>query len=174
MPAVTRVGLDKHVGHASPTPSPFHKTAYASGSPNVFTNGAATVRVGDKTGCGDPATVGSGTVFVNGLAVHRQGDATGGHGSWVPSASASGSSNVFADDGGGSTTSSTVQVLQTITGISTDSTDDESTDTTPTDGNGNGAGSNDGGNTGGGNTGGGDAGDGNGDDYTPPPEGGYP
>ena len=173
MPAVTRVGLDKHVGHASPTPSPFHKTAYASGSPNVFTNGAATVRVGDKTGCGDPATVGSGTVFVNGLAVHRQGDATGGHGSWVPSASASGSSNVFADDGGGSTTSSTVQVLQTITGISTDSTDD-STDTTPTDGNGNGVGGNDGGNTGGGNTGGGDDGGGSGNDYTPPPEGGYP
>ena len=172
MPAVTRVGLDKHVGHASPTPSPFHKTAYASGSPNVFTNGAATVRVGDKTGCGDPATVGSGTVFVNGLAVHRQGDGTGGHGSWVPSASASGSSNVFADDGG-STTSSTVQALQTITGFGTDSTDN-STDTTPTDGNGNGAVSNDGGNTGGGNTGGGDAGDGNGDDYTPPPEGGYP
>ena len=172
MPAVTRVGLDKHVGHASPTPSPFHKTAYASGSPDVFTNGAATVRVGDKTGCGDPATVGSGTVFVNGLAVHRQGDGTGGHGSWVPSASASGSSNVFADDGG-STTSSTVQALQTITGFGTDSTDD-STDTTPTDGNGNGVGSNDGGNTGGGNTGGGDAGDGNGDDYTPPPEGGYP
>ena len=172
MPAVTRVGLDKHVGHASPTPSPFHKTSYASGSPNVFTNGAATVRVGDKTGCGDPATGGSGTVFVNGLAVHRQGDGTGGHGSWVPSASASGSSNVFADDGG-LTTSSTVQVLQTVTGINTDSTDD-STDTTPTDGNGNGAGSNDGGNTGGGNTGGGDAGDGNGDDYTPPPEGGYP
>ena len=167
MPAVTRVGLDKHVGHASPTPSPFHKTSYASGSPNVFTNGAATVRVGDKTGCGDPATVGSGTVFVNGLAVHRQGDGTGGHGSWVPSASASGSSNVFADDGG-STTSSTVQVLQTITGISTDSTDD-STDTTPTDGNGNGAGGNDGG-----NTGGEDAGGGNGDDYTPPSGGGYP
>ena len=166
MPAVTRVGLDKHVGHASPTPSPFHKTAYASGSPDVFTNGAATVRVGDKTGCGDPATVGSGTVFVNGLAVHRQGDGTGGHGSWVPSASASGSSNVFADDGGGSTTSSTVQVLQTITGFSTDSTDD-STDTTPTDGN-------DGGSTGGGDAGGGDAGGGNGDDYTPPSGGGYP
>ena len=167
MPAVTRVGLDKHVGHASPTPSPFHKTAYASGSPNVFTNGAATVRVGDKTGCGDPATVGSGTVFVNGLAVHRQGDATGGHGSWVPSASASGSPNVFADSGG-SVTPSAVEVLQTITGFGTDSTDD-STDTTPTDGNGNGASGNDGG-----NTGGEDAGDGNGDDYTPPSGGGYP
>ena len=85
----------------------------------------------------------------------------------MPSASASGSSNVFADDGG-STTSSTVQALQTITGFGTDSTDD-STDTTPTDGNGNGASGNDGG-----NTGGEDAGDGNGDDYTPPSGGGYP
>ena len=66
------------------------------------------------------------------------------------------------------------KTLQTITGFGTDSTDD-STDTTPTDGNGNGGfDSNDGGNTGGGNTGGGDDGDGNGDDYTPPPEGGYP
>ena len=96
MPPVTRVGLDSHVGHASPTPSPFHKTSYASGSPNVFTNGAKTVRIGDSTSCGDPATGGSGTVFVNGIGVHRQGDSTGGHGSWVPNASASGSSNVSA------------------------------------------------------------------------------
>ena len=96
MPEVTRVGLDTHVGHASPTPNPFHQTAYAVGSPNVFTNGAATVRIGDTTSCGDPATAGSSTVFVNGIGVHRKGDATGGHGSWVPNASASGSSNVFA------------------------------------------------------------------------------
>ena len=96
MPAVTRVGLDSHVGHASPTPNPFHKTAYASGSPNVNTNGAATVRIGDATSCGDPAVGGSGTVFVNGIGVHRQGDGTGGHGSWVPNASASGSPNVNA------------------------------------------------------------------------------
>ena len=96
MPAVTRVGLDSHVGHASPTPNPFHQTAYASGSPNVNTNSAATVRIGDSTSCGDPATGGSTTVFVNGKGVHRQGDATGGHGSWIPNASASGSSNVFA------------------------------------------------------------------------------
>tara|TARA_B100000900_G_scaffold346056_1_gene310700 strand:- start:74 stop:370 length:297 start_codon:yes stop_codon:yes gene_type:complete len=96
MPEVTRVGLDSHVGHASPTPNPFHQTAYAVGSPNVFTNGAATVRIGDTTSCGDPATAGSSTVFVNGIGVHRKGDATGGHGSWVPNASNSGSSNVFA------------------------------------------------------------------------------
>ena len=37
MPAVTRVG-DKHVGHASPTPNPFHQTAYVGGSPNVNAN----------------------------------------------------------------------------------------------------------------------------------------
>ena len=96
MPAVTRVGLDKHVGHASPTTNPFHQTAYASGSPNVNTNSAATVRIGDSTSCGDPATGGSTTVFVNGKGVHREGDATGGHGSWIPNSSASGSSNVFA------------------------------------------------------------------------------
>ncbi len=96
MPEVTRVGLDNHVGHASPTPNPFHQTAYAVGSPNVFTNGAATVRIGDTTSCGDPATAGSSTVFVNGIGVHRKGDATGGHGSWVPNASNSGSSTVSA------------------------------------------------------------------------------
>ena len=76
MPEVTRVSLDSHVGHASPTPNPFHQTAYSSGSNDVFTNGAKTVRIGDTTSCGDPAT--------------------GGHGSWVPNSSASGSSDVFA------------------------------------------------------------------------------
>lgn len=96
MPAVSRVGLDSHVGHASPTPNPFHSTAYAVGSPNVNTNGAKTVRIGDTTSCGDPATGGSGTVKVNGIGVHRIGDGTGGHGSFVPNASASGSSNVNA------------------------------------------------------------------------------
>ena len=96
MPEVTRVGLDTHVGHASPTPNPFHQTAYASGSADVKVNGASVVRVGDATACGDPATGGSSSVKVNGISVHRKGDATGGHGSWVPNASASGSPNVFA------------------------------------------------------------------------------
>ena len=94
--AVTRVGLDKHVGHASPTPNPFHQTAYDEGSPNVFTNGAKTVRVGDETKCGDPAKDGSSTVFVNGKKVHRKDDATKGHGSFVANKSNSGSPNVFA------------------------------------------------------------------------------
>ena len=96
MPGITRVGLDSHVGHASPTPNPFHQTAYASGSSNVKVNGASVVRIGDSTGCGDPATGGSGTVKVNGIGVHRIGDGTGGHGSWVPNSSAGGSSNVIA------------------------------------------------------------------------------
>jgi hypothetical protein len=96
MAAVTRVGEDTHVGHASPTPNPFHQTAYAEGSANVFANGAKVVRIGDETSCGDPASAGSGTVFANGIAVHRKGDATGGHGSWVPNSSASGSPDVFA------------------------------------------------------------------------------
>ena len=69
MPEVTRVGLDSHIGHASPTPNPFHQTVYATGSENVF---------------------------VNSIAVHRKGDATGGHSSWVPNKSASGSTNVIA------------------------------------------------------------------------------
>ena len=97
MPACVRSGLDKHVGHASPTPNPFHQTAYAVGSPNVFTNDAKTVRVGDSTSCGDPATQGSPNVFVNNIAVHRKNDATGGHGSFVANQSASGSPNVFAN-----------------------------------------------------------------------------
>ena len=96
MPEVTRVGTDSHVGHASPTPNTFHQTAYSSGSPDVFTNGAKTVRIDDTTSCGDPATGGSATVKVNGKGVHRKGDATGGHGSWVPNSSASGSANVIA------------------------------------------------------------------------------
>ena len=96
MPEVTRVGTDSHVGHASPTPNPFHQTKYVVGSTNILTNGAATVRIGDTTGCGDEATVGSSTVKVNDISVHRKGDATGGHGSWVGNASASGSVNVIA------------------------------------------------------------------------------
>jgi len=97
MPAVSRVGLDTHVGHASPTPNPFHQTSYAAGSPNVFTNTAKTVRVGDTTGCGDPASAGSPNVFANKIKVHRLGDATAGHGSFVSNSSASGSNNVFAN-----------------------------------------------------------------------------
>ena len=59
---------------------------------------AAAQRIGDKTSCTDPATGGSSTVFVNGKGVHRKGDATGGHASFVPNASNSGSGDVFAGD----------------------------------------------------------------------------
>ena len=94
MPACVRSGLDAHVGHASPTPNPFHKTSYTGGSPNVSINSAASIRVGDATSCGDPAVAGSSTVRVNSKKIHRVGDATGGHGSWVANAASTGSSNV--------------------------------------------------------------------------------
>lgn len=96
MPRVSRVDVDLHIGHASPTPNPFHRTAYAQGSPDVKTNDQKTVRIGDKTYCGDPAVAGSPTVLVNGIPVHRLGDATDGHQSWVPNASSSGSPDVIA------------------------------------------------------------------------------
>lgn len=97
MPGIVRKGTDKHIGHASPTPNPFHKTSYVQGSSNVFVNGAGAVRLGDSTGCGDPATGSSSNVYVNGIKVHRKGDSTGGHGSWVGNAAATGSGNVFAN-----------------------------------------------------------------------------
>lgn len=101
MPGVVRLGLDSHIGHASPTPNGFHATKYVVGSPNVFVNGAAVVRIGDTTACGDPAAQGSPNIFVNNIAVHRLGDATGGHGSWVPNAAKSASGNVFCNGGEG-------------------------------------------------------------------------
>ena len=99
MPAVTRVGVDTHIGHESPTPNIFHQTPYATGSSDVITNDQQTVRIGDVTECGDPAINGSSTVFINDLGVHRKDDPTGGHASWIPNASASGSSDVFIEDG---------------------------------------------------------------------------
>jgi uncharacterized Zn-binding protein involved in type VI secretion len=101
MPGIVRKG-DSHVGHASPTPSPFHKTTYASGSSNVKVNGKDVIREGDSTGCGDPAVGKSSNVKVNGIGVHRLGDRTGGHGSWVAITAATSSTNVFANGGGGS------------------------------------------------------------------------
>ena len=97
MPGIVRVGTDKHVGHASPTPNPFHKTPYATGAATVFVNGAKMVRVDDTTACLDPATAGSPNVFAEGKAVHRQGDATGGHGSWVANRAETGSGDVIAN-----------------------------------------------------------------------------
>ena len=97
MPGVVRVNADKHVGHASPTPNPFHQTAYSQGSSNVYTNNEKTVRRGDTTSCGDPASAGSPNVFANNIAVHRKNDATTGHGSWVANSAATGSTDVFAN-----------------------------------------------------------------------------
>ena len=97
MPGVVRVNKDKHVGHASPTPNPFHQTKYKTGSEDVYVNDEKVVRVGDKTSCGDPADAGSGTVYANNIKVHRKDDATKGHGSWVANKAASGSTDVFAD-----------------------------------------------------------------------------
>lgn len=83
------------MGHAGPL-VPFHKTAYSTGSPDVYVNGAKAVRVTDVTSCGDPAIKGSSTVYINGKPVHRKGDATAGHAPWVPNAAETGSENVYA------------------------------------------------------------------------------
>ena len=80
---IIRTG-DTHIGHASPTPNPFHKTAYVSGQEKVSVAGSLAVRIGDSTACGDAAVGGSAKVSIAGSLVHRSGDATSGHGSWVP------------------------------------------------------------------------------------------
>lgn len=97
MTGIVRADLDKHVGHASPTPNPFHQTAYTGGSPNVFVNNKPVIRKNDKTSCGDPAVEFSPNVLANNLGVHRKDDATGGHASWVPNSAQSGSLNVIAN-----------------------------------------------------------------------------
>jgi uncharacterized Zn-binding protein involved in type VI secretion len=97
MPAVVRTNKDTHVGHASPTPNPFHQTKYTSGSGDVYVNDEKVVRIGDNTSCGDPASAGSGTVYANNIKVHRKGDATAGHDSWVANSANTGSGDVFAD-----------------------------------------------------------------------------
>jgi len=101
MPGVVRVGKDSHIGHASGTPNPFHRTKYLTGSSNVTVNGVPVVRGGgvDRTACGDVTTGLSGNVTINGIGVHRIGDSTAGHGSWGGNAAASGSTNVFANGG---------------------------------------------------------------------------
>ena len=94
MPAVTRLE-DLDTGHDACPP-----TALNGASPNVFTNGKGTGRVGDPYvphGCVAHPTHtahiadGSGTVFVNGIKVGRIGDPVDCGGSV-----AQGSGNVFA------------------------------------------------------------------------------
>lgn len=97
MPGIARKGVDTHIGHASPSPNPFHKTPYVvAGQIKVKVNGALAVTTGGSTACGDNAVGGSTKVTAGGLPVHRIGDATSGHGSWGPNACATGSINVIA------------------------------------------------------------------------------
>lgn len=97
MPGIARKGVDKHIGHASPTPNPKHQTPYVvAGQGKVKVNGALAVTTGGSTACGDDAVGGSAKVKAGGFPVHRIGDATSGHGSWPANACASGSSNVIA------------------------------------------------------------------------------
>jgi len=98
MPGIVRANADKHVGHASPSPNPFHQTAYAEPGIKVFANGEQVIRQGDKTKCGDPAVGSAANVYAEGKLVHLKGDATGGHESWVPNKAASGSSDVLVDN----------------------------------------------------------------------------
>lgn len=98
MPEVVRANADRHIGHASPTPNPFHRTPYVAGlNSKVYVEGGLAIVEGDTTACGDPAVGKSSKVFIGGIGVHRKGDATGGHGSWVPNAAATGSSKVWAE-----------------------------------------------------------------------------
>lgn len=97
MPAsgITRAG-DAHIGHASPTPNPFHQSTYNASVTHTYADGIKVIVKGDTTGCGDPAVGAASHVYAEGILVHRIGDATGGHGSWVPNAAAGGSSHCFA------------------------------------------------------------------------------
>jgi len=92
---VVRADKDSHVGHDSPTPSPFHQTSYKAGQNTVFVNDKAVIRKGDTTKCGDPAVGSSGTVYAEAKLVHRKTDATGGHGSFVANSAQTGSPDVF-------------------------------------------------------------------------------
>lgn len=96
MPGIVREG-DTHIGHASPSPNPFHRTAYVPSQHTVFVNGRPAIVEGDETGCGDPAVGTSPNVYVGGILVHRLNDATGGHGTWAANAAATASGDVFAN-----------------------------------------------------------------------------
>lgn len=103
MPAIARLGVDTHIGHAcngtaKGHPKPFHKTPYVSTAQSKVTvNGALAVTVGGATACGDGAVGGSSKVLAGGVPVHRVGDATSGHPChFVPNACGSGSPNVIA------------------------------------------------------------------------------
>jgi uncharacterized Zn-binding protein involved in type VI secretion len=96
MPAVVRVG-DMSAGH----PHCYPPTPAVSGSPDVFVNGKAAVRVGDSWATHGACPVhsphsgssssGSSSVFVNGKALCRVGDSIS-----CGDTMAQGSPNVFA------------------------------------------------------------------------------
>jgi len=94
--ALVTTDAHSHVGHASPTPNPFHSSSYVASQNKVTAGGNPVIRNGDSTGCGDPVAAYSDKVTVGGQGVHRLGDATGGHGSWVPNSSAGGHPKVDA------------------------------------------------------------------------------
>lgn len=96
---VVRQGVDKHIGHASPTPNPFHQTPYSNAAQSkVYADGNLIVVNGGGTSCGDPVDSYSAKVHASGKGIHRITDATGGHGSWPGNAAATGSSKVYAAD----------------------------------------------------------------------------
>ena len=103
MTGVVRTNKDRHIGHPSKTPNPFHQTNYATGSPNVYANNEKGVRIGDITYCTDVAAVGSPNVLVNNIRWHRFDDATAGHSTWIPNKAQTGSTNVFANGTGSGT-----------------------------------------------------------------------
>ena len=95
MPEVSTTA-HRHVGHASRTPNPEHRTYYKASQAKVKVEDRNVIRAGDETVCGDPVVGVSTKVFVGGKGVHRKGDATGGHETFVANASSEGSSKVNA------------------------------------------------------------------------------
>lgn len=94
---IVRDRIDRHYGHASPTPNPFHQTPYnSSKQEKVFVETRKAIVKGDKTACGDPAVGASTKVLAQGFGVHRRLDSTGGHGSWRPNAAQGASDKVLA------------------------------------------------------------------------------
>jgi|TARA_B110000977_G_C11007235_1_gene466240 uncharacterized Zn-binding protein involved in type VI secretion len=88
--AFVTTNIHRHIGHASPTPNPFHVTPYIASQVLVTAGGAPVIRLGDGTACGDMVVGCLPLVTIVGQPVHRLGDATSGHQSWPPNASAGG------------------------------------------------------------------------------------
>lgn len=112
MPGAVREG-DAHVGHASGTPNPFHRTTYVSGQSTVYVNGKKVIRKGDSTSCGDPAVGSSNNVYASGKLIHRLGDSTGGHGSWGGNSAAQASGNVIINAAATTSQPNSPEVTQT-------------------------------------------------------------